>query len=701
MNQSRRSIFESRMRDAVWLGAVLLSTYCSGVFLSGCGGGSAQQPPPISITVSASVRAVEATGTSQVTATVINDAANKGVTWTVSCSATACGSVSPTSTASGTATTYTAPATPPNANLSVTLTATSVSDPTKSASALIGVLAITVSVAPQYGSAIDAGQSESIAASVSNDPGNRGVTWTISPATGAGTLSSVTTTSVTYNAPPVPLASSVEATITATSVTDPTKTSPIMIFADAIRVKISESASLINVTGSVAFQGGAAFDPNNAGVTWSIAGCIGGASVCGSITNINNSGPYTATYAAPAAVPPGGQVSVVATSITDPTKSATAMVSISPINFTSQNYPAGNSPSGVVVADFNGDGKLDIAVADNGDPSTGDNGGVSILLGNGDGTFQPAKLVSAGKNPISLVVGDFNNDGKQDLLVTDEGDRSTGGNGSISLLLGNGDGTFQAPITLSAGSEPASLVVGDFNGDGNLDFAVTDANSGVYVFLGNGDGTFKTPTLIQTGNAPIVLVAHDFNGDGKLDLAVAGSPLSDFESSVSVLLGNGDGTFAKPVLYTTDEALQTSIAAGDLNGDGKADLAVTSFECTFGFCNSDNLMLLGNGDGTFQPLQGILSNHSTSAPFSAHIGDVTGSGKSDLVEVWGRVFFGPCMCVLPGNGDGTFQGVLSFAADQGPFAVAIGDFNGDGKPDIVVANLQSNDVTVFLNASVP
>lgn len=666
----------------------------------GCGGGQVTPPPPppsISVSVSLNPASVEASQTAQATATVSNDSANRGVTWTLSCSAPPCGSVSPGSTSSGAATTYTAPASPPAANLVVTLTATSVSDTTKTASATATVPAIAVTVTPALGGqSLEAGETELISATVNNDLANHGVTWTMSPANGAGTLTNVTSASATYNAPPVPLASDLTVTITATSEGDPKQSASAVIPVMAIHVDLS-SAALVHISGSVHLQAGVAYDPNGAGVTWELAGCTSGPAACGTVTNISNSGPYSADYMSPSTVPPGGPVTITATSVTDPTKSASASVTISPINFTSQNYAAGNSPAGVVVADFNGDGKLDIAVADEGNPSTGDNGGVSILLGNGDGTFQPAVLVPAGKNPIAIVAGDFNNDGKQDLVVSDFDGRGTGGNGSISVLLGNGDGTFQAPVTLRAGTEPFELATGDFNGDGKLDFAVTDVSSGAYIFVGNGDGTFQPATLLQTGNSPSAIAVRDLNGDGKLDLAVGGSPLSGSESSVSILLGKGDATFASPVTSAAGEFLLTSIAAGDLNGDGKADLAITVIRCgVFGLCNSGTEELLGNGDGTFQPVANVLHTHSATPPLSAHIADLVGSGKPDLIQTAGP----SSVAVLPGKGDGTFIGVLYFDADVDPFELAIGDFNGDGKPDAVVANNGSNDVTVLLNASV-
>jgi uncharacterized protein (DUF2141 family) len=400
-------------------------------------------------------------------------------------------------------------------------------------------------------------------------------------------------------------------------------------------------------------------------------------------------------------------VSVIASSVTNPTKSASALVTISPINFKSQNYPACNAPTAVAVGDFNGDGKLDVAVADYGNPSTGDNGGVSILLGNSDGTIHPARLINAGKNPVSIAVGYFNDDGKQDLLLANFGNRSSGGKGNLTLLLGNGDGTFQPPITLTAGPEPFDLALGDFNNNGKLDFSVTDYSAGVYVSLGDGDGTFQPPVLFDTGNSPVAIVAHDFNGDAKLDLAVAGFPpgSSGPASTVSIMPGNGDGTFAPPIVYhALVDRGPTSIAAADLCGDGKADLAITTFGCAIDLCISVTSMMLGNGDSTFQPIQTVWFTRALSgdiAPFSIHVTDFTGSGKADLVQIGGclNVYCsktGSSVIVFPGNGNGTFQGPLFFSADQGPFALAIGDLNGDGKPDIVVANHGSNDITLFI-----
>jgi predicted NUDIX family NTP pyrophosphohydrolase len=186
------------------------------------------------------------------------------------------------------------------------------------------------------------------------------------------------------------------------------------------------------------------------------------------------------------------------------------------------NYGAGSGPWSVAVGDFNGDGKPDLAVANE------ESNNLSVLLGNGDGTFQTAVNYSVGLQPWSVAVGDFNLDGKPDLAVANEG------SSNVSVLLGNGEGTFQAAVNYGAGSGPWSVAVGDFNGDGKLDLAVADTvSNSVSVLLGNGDGTFQAGVNYVAGMGPNSVAVGDFNGDGKLDLAVANA----YGGGVSVLLG--------------------------------------------------------------------------------------------------------------------------------------------------------------------
>ncbi len=311
----------------------------------------------------------------------------------------------------------------------------------------------------------------------------------------------------------------------------------------------------------------------------------------------------------------------------------------------------------LVTSDFNRDGRLDIAVSDS--------DGVQILLGNGDGTFQPAETVAAGIGG-AMVAGDFTGDGKLDLAVTDEG-MDMVGSGGVSVLLGNGDGTFQAPTTYAAGAGPMFVVAGDFTGNGKLDLAVANlVSQDVSVLLGNGDGTFQPQQRFAVGADPLGLTAGDFTGNGRLDLAVA------TYSGVEELLANGDGSFQPAVLVSSGNEAQAVVAA-DFNGDGRLDLATI---------NPNGVsVLLGNGDGTFQTQQQQLATGN--GPWSLIAGDFTGDGRLDLATANSG---SNTVSILLGNGDGTFQPQQQFAAGQYPIFLAAGDFNGDGRLDLAVVN---------------
>jgi FG-GAP-like repeat len=351
-------------------------------------------------------------------------------------------------------------------------------------------------------------------------------------------------------------------------------------------------------------------------------------------------------------------------------------------------YVAGskNGPSGIAVGDFNGDGKLDLAVVNFGDWN------IYVLLGNGDGTFQPARSVyiaSGGGFPWYVVAADFNGDGKLDLAVSNYGDNS------ISVLLGNGDGTFQAPQTTPVSTNPAQVAVGDFNGDGKLDLAVSSvANNNVSVLLGNGDGTFQAPLVTPAGANPWYFAVGDFTGNGKLDLAVAdyGCPLdcnSSPSNTVTVLLGNGDGTFLPGSSLTVGNG-PAGVAVADFNGDGKLDLAVTNL--------NDNTVsvLLGNGDGTFQTPQ-TFSDPGIPHPYFVAVGDFNGDGKPDLVI--SNELDAPTVSVLLGKGDGTFQPAQDFAVDNDPVFVAVSALSGNGGLDLAVANLHTLNISVLLGTA--
>src|ERR1017187_6433100 len=321
----------------------------------------------------------------------------------------------------------------------------------------------------------------------------------------------------------------------------------------------------------------------------------------------------------------------------------------------------GSFPAALAVGDLNGDGKLDLAATD------GYSNGILILLGNGDGSFQPPIHYPAGNTLSSLALADFNGDGNLDLVVVSPPSNT------VSILIGNGDGTFQAPVSYHAGPIPWSVAVADFKHDGKLDLAVTALGSnGVAILLGNGDGTFQAPVYTAGGGGRVV-AAGDFNRDGKPDLAVAGAP-----SMLSILLGNGDGTFQPPVNYAVGPD-PVAMTVGDFTGNGKQSLAVDNEGTSYApFASSTVSVLLGNGDGTFQP---AVNYTVGAAPEAVVIGDFNGDRKLDLAVM---AAYSNLIAILLGNGDGTFQSPVNFAVMQPANALAVGDFNSNGKPDLAV-----------------
>ena len=400
------------------------------------------------------------------------------------------------------------------------------------------------------------------------------------------------------------------------------------------------------------------------------------------------------------------------------------------------DYATGNEPSALAAADFNNDGNLDVAIVNVED------GSVSVLLGKGDGTFQ-SQVVYKVPGIAGLVVGDFNNDHKLDLVVS-----------GPTTLLGNGDGTFQPPITYAGGytsGTSAPLAAADFNLDGKLDLY-----QGGALFLGNGDGTFVLHAVYSvpgSGNSGTNggAAAADLNGDGKPDLVIAGA-------KIAVLLGNGDGNFQTPLDYFATSAADVLVA--DLNGDGRLDLAVTESGCQPYSCSAPDTgslsLLLGVGDGTFiggtdyafnanYPASQVVSGDfngdgkpdiaaetnfvpvGMTTPLSIYLGNGDGSlqaaipttipqntgfiasadlnadGKADIATVYLNCNAGNNACVpgdlvvLIGNGDGTFRSPVEYAVGLEPEDLTIGDFNGDGKPDVATANQASSTVSILSN----
>jgi VCBS repeat protein/centrosomal CEP192-like protein len=362
------------------------------------------------------------------------------------------------------------------------------------------------------------------------------------------------------------------------------------------------------------------------------------------------------------------------------------------VAFSASTAAVGQGPAAMVAGDFNGDGKIDLAVA-NRAAST-----VSILLDNGDGTFRSHVDYPVAANPATILTGDFNNDGKLDLVV---------GN---SILLGNGDGTFQPFLAVSI----SGALAADFNGDGKLDLAALVQNGSgtvISVALGNGDGTFQPPvvsaTMVQPGApASLSATAGDFNGDGKLDLAVASLATYGDAGSLFVHLGNGDGTFEAGSLVTNSLSFfnPTWVGVADLNGDGKLDLVATS--CF----TRDTLavsypVFLGKGDGTFTVAAGGAAPAGNFAcPASGVIADFNGDGQLDLAALNPPAPNNPSppgpddntVSILLSNGDGSLQAPVEFPTGSLPDAAGAGDFNGDGRLDLAVANHGDNTVSIFL-----
>lgn len=342
------------------------------------------------------------------------------------------------------------------------------------------------------------------------------------------------------------------------------------------------------------------------------------------------------------------------------------------------NYSTSTGSISVAVGDFNGDGKQDLAVSNSNANS------VSVLLNNGTGGLGTATNYGTGTYPNSVVVGDFNSDGKPDLAVANSN------SANISILLNNGTGGFGTVMNLYVGSSPAAMAVGDFNLDGKPDLAVGIFTSNyIYVFLGNGTAGFGTASNYTTGTSPQSIAVGDFNLDGKPDLAVANASTNN----LSILFNNGAGGFATAINYVTG-SYPVSVAIGDFNLDGKPDLAVANF-------SADNIsILLNNGAGGFGTAANYIVNiYSTvylagAHPSSIAVSDFNGDGRPDLAVA---NLDNNNVSVFFNNGTSGFDGATNYNTGNGTNSAAVGDFNSDGRPDLATANYRSGNVSVLLN----
>ena len=346
----------------------------------------------------------------------------------------------------------------------------------------------------------------------------------------------------------------------------------------------------------------------------------------------------------------------------------------------SQTFVNASTPSVLVgrdfiEGDFNGDGVPDFAI-----PQQNSNS-VAVYLGNGDGTFTAASgspLATGGSNEVGVAAADFNNDGNTDLAVTNYG------SGTVSVFLGNGDGTFGAATQVSIGSNPEHLLAADVNHDGNIDLvACNQSPNTITILFGNGSGGFPSSRTVAVGSGPYSLVIDDFNGDGNPDIAVANSG----GTTVTVLLGTGAGTFSQasgsPITVASHPS---SVVSADLNGDGIPDLVLASG-------NTTTLnVLLGVGNGTFTA--GTSLSGATTSGKQVAVADFNGDGKPDVISAEGN----GSVSLYTGVGDGTFKSpVVTSPGGSGYASVLAMDVDGDGLPDVLVPIQSLNIVGVSLN----
>ena len=344
-----------------------------------------------------------------------------------------------------------------------------------------------------------------------------------------------------------------------------------------------------------------------------------------------------------------------------------------------RNYGTGPDPESVAIGDLNGDGKADLATANN--------GSVSVLLNEGDGRFEPKRSYVTGERSGSIVVGDLNGDGKPDLAA------SNWEHGIVFVLLNRGDGTFQAKRDYAVGGGVEAVAIGDLNGDGALDLATV--GNAVSLLLNRGDGSFEAKLVYRTAHSHSALAIGDLNGDGKSDLVVTNA------HSVSVLLNSGGADFRARREYRTAQDPE-AVAIGDVNGDGKPDLATANIEIDASHATVSVLVNQNGGRFGARRDYKVRGNPTLRSPggdpVSVAIADLNRDGKPDVATADSAEVEVGTVSVFVNRGGGRLRPELVYGpVGLDSVAVAIGDLDGDAKPDVVAANNDSGSVSVLFN----